>query len=77
MGYCTRSEARKFLKMNNVFINENRVFNPSLKAKHNEIKVNDEKLDSEKITILMNKPSNVICSHNDSGKLIILYKHIA
>lgn len=70
LGYCTRSEARKFLKMNSVFINENRVFNPSLKAKHNEIRVNDEKLDSEKITILMNKPSNVICSHNDSGKLI-------
>ncbi|AYJ80060.1 16S rRNA pseudouridine(516) synthase [Aliarcobacter cryaerophilus ATCC 43158] len=70
LGYCTRSEARKFLKMNSVFINENRVFNPSLKAKHNEISVNDEKLDSEKITILMNKPSNVICSHNDSGKLI-------
>ncbi|PRM97368.1 pseudouridine synthase [Aliarcobacter cryaerophilus] len=70
LGYCTRSEARKFLKMNSVFINENRVFNPSLKAKHNEIKVNDEKLDSEKIIILMNKPSNVICSHNDSGKLI-------
>lgn len=70
LGYCTRSEARKFLKMNSVFINENRVFNPSLKAKHNEIRVNDEKLDSEKITILMNKPSSVICSHNDSGKLI-------
>ncbi len=70
LGYCTRSEARKFLKMNSVFINENRVFNPSLKAKHNEIRVNGEKLDSEKLTILMNKPSGVICSHNDSGVLI-------
>ncbi len=27
--------------------------------------------DSEKITILMNKPSGVICSHNDSGVLIL------
>lgn len=70
LGYCSRSEARKFLKMNSVFINENRVYNPSLKANHSEISVNGEKLDSEKITILMNKPSGVICSHNDSGKLI-------
>jgi hypothetical protein len=70
LGYCSRSEAKKFLKQNEVLFSENRVFNPSTKVKHDNVLVNGEKLDSEKITILMNKPSGVICSHNDSGVLI-------
>ncbi|MBP7250929.1 MAG: rRNA pseudouridine synthase, partial [Aliarcobacter sp.] len=70
LGYCSRSEAKKFLKQNEVLFFENRVFNPSTKVNHNDVLVNGEKLDSEKLTILMNKPSGVICSHNDSGVLI-------
>ena len=70
LGYCSRSEAKKFLKQNEVLFFENRVFNPSTKVNHNDVLINGEKLDSEKITILMNKPSGVICSHNDSGVLI-------
>ena len=70
LGYCSRSEARKFMKQNEVFVLNKRVFNPSIKAEHKDIFVNGEKLDSEKLTILMNKPNKVICSHNDAGKLI-------
>lgn len=70
LGYCTRGDARNFLKRNEIFVNENRVFNPSLKAYHEEITINGNMLDPETLTILLNKPSGVICSHNDAGVLI-------
>ncbi|TLS71896.1 pseudouridine synthase [Aliarcobacter thereius] len=70
LGYCSRSEAKRFLKQNEVCINENRVYNTSIKAKHSEITVNGKKLDDEKLLILLNKPEDYICSHNDAGKLI-------
>ncbi|OCL85100.1 pseudouridine synthase [Arcobacter porcinus] len=70
LGYCSRSEAKRFLKQNEVCINQNRVYNTSIKAKHNEITVNGENLDDEKLLILLNKPEDYICSHNDAGKLI-------
>lgn len=70
LGYCTRKEAKKFLKENEILIDDRRVFNPSLKAEHHQIILNGEKLDDEKLLILMNKPNGVICSHNDSGQLI-------
>ena len=70
LGYCTRGEAKKFLKINELFVNENRVFNPSTKAYHDDITINGEKLDPETLIILLNKPSGVICSHNDAGVLI-------
>ena len=70
LGYCTRSEAKKFMKIYEVFVKDVRVFDPSLKAYHNDIKINNEALDPETITILLNKPSGYICSHNDAGSLI-------
>lgn len=70
LGYCTRSEAKKFLRMNEVCIKDNRVYNTSIKAYHDDIKINGEVLDDETLLILLNKPQGYICSHNDSGKLI-------
>ena len=70
LGYCTRSEAKKFLRIYELYVKEERVFDPSIKAYHNDIKINDEALDPETITILLNKPSGYICSHNDAGSLI-------
>lgn len=70
LGYCTRSEAKKFLRIYELYVKEERVFDPSVKAYHNDIKVNNEALDPEIITILLNKPSGFICSHNDAGSLI-------
>ena len=70
LGYCTRSEAKKFLKIYEVCVKGIRVFDPSIKAYHGDITINDEKLDPETITILLNKPSGYICSHNDAGSLI-------
>ncbi len=70
LGYCTRSEAKKFLRIYELYVKEERIFDPSIKAYHNDIKVNNEALDPEIITILLNKPSGFICSHNDAGSLI-------
>jgi 16S rRNA pseudouridine516 synthase len=70
LGYCTRSEAKKFLRIYELTVNDKRVFDPSIKAYHNDIKVNNEPIDPETITILLNKPSGFICSHNDAGSLI-------
>jgi 16S rRNA pseudouridine516 synthase len=70
LGYCTRGDARKFLKIHEVKVLGERVFLPSIKANHSDITIDDEPLDSETLTILMNKPAGVVCSHDDSGKLI-------
>ena len=70
LGYCTRSEAKKFLRIYELCVKEKRVFDPSIKAYHNDITINEEPLDPETITILLNKPSGFICSHNDAGSLI-------
>ncbi len=70
LGYCSRSEANKFLKIFRVCINDIRVFEVNKKAYHAEITINEEPLDPETLTILMHKPSGVICSHNDAGILI-------
>lgn len=70
LGYCTRSEAKKFLSKNLVCIEGVRVFDVRQKAYHSDITVEDERLDDERLVILMNKPSGSICSHDDAGVLI-------
>lgn len=70
LGYCTRSEAKRFLRMYELCINDKRVFNTSIKAYHDDITINKEAIDPETITVLLNKPSGFICSHNDAGSLI-------
>ncbi|WP_368030009.1 pseudouridine synthase [Arcobacter sp. s6] len=70
LGYCTRSEAKKFLRIYELCIKEKRVFDPSIKAYHDDITINKEAIDPETITILLNKPAGFICSHNDAGSLI-------
>lgn len=70
LGYCSRSEAKKFLKIFRVCINDVRIFETTKKAHHNEISVNETPLDPETLTLIMNKPKGVICSHDDAGVLI-------
>lgn len=70
LGYCTRSEAKRFLRMYELCINDKRVFDTSIKAYHDDITINKEAIDPETITVLLNKPSGFICSHNDAGSLI-------
>lgn len=70
LGYCSRSEAKKFLKMFRVCINGVRVFETDIKALHSEVSINEISLDPESLTILMHKPEDIICSHDDAGVLI-------
>lgn len=70
LGYCSRSEVKKFVKMFRVRVNGVRVFETDKKVYHNDLTVNEEPLDSESLTVLMHKPSGVICSHDDAGVLI-------
>lgn len=70
LGYCTRSEAKKFLKTYTVCIDNKRTFDVTKKAYHSQISVDGEILDPEKLVIIMNKPHGVVCSHSDSGVLI-------
>lgn len=70
LGYCSRSEGKKFLKMFRVCVKGIRVFDTNKKVYHNDITLNEEALDPESLTILMHKPSGVICSHDDAGVLI-------
>lgn len=70
LGYCTRSEALKFLNKNQVRVDGVRVHDPKLKVYHEQVTVEGEALDDETLTLLMNKPSGVICSHDDTGVLI-------
>jgi len=70
LGYCTRKEAKKFMRLYTVCIKGEEVFNPALKALHADITIDGEPLDAPTLTLLMHKPPNVICSHDDAGVLI-------
>ncbi|MFY4804692.1 16S rRNA pseudouridine(516) synthase, partial [Aliarcobacter butzleri] len=60
------SVAKKFLRMNEVCKNDNRVYNVSILAYHDDIKINGEVLDDETLLILLNKPQGYNCSNNVS-----------
>lgn len=70
LGYCSRKEAKKFMRLYSVCIKGEEVFNPAFKALHSDITIEGEPLDAQTLTLLMNKPQNVICSHDDAGVLI-------
>jgi 16S rRNA pseudouridine516 synthase len=70
LGYCFRKSSKFFLRSAKVCVNNTRVFDQTLKVFHDEVTVDGERLDPAIITILMNKPSGVVCSHDDMGKLI-------
>ena len=70
LGYCSRSETKKFVKTHKVCVNGVRVFETDKKVYHNHVSINEEPLDPQSLTILMNKPSAIVCSHDDVGTLI-------
>lgn len=70
LGYCTRGETKKFLKMFEVCANGTRIFNPSTKVLHHELTIEGEMIDPVSLTMVMYKPQGVVCSHKDDGKLI-------
>ena len=70
LGYCSRSEAKHFVKHFEVCVDGVRVFDVSKKVPHHAVHIEGEPLDPEELLLLMHKPSGVICSHDDAGVLI-------
>lgn len=70
LGYCSRRGVKFFVREHEVCVNGKRVSDQPIKVSHSEVTVDGEPLDAESVTILMNKPSGFICSHDDGGKLI-------
>ncbi|MBU1668029.1 rRNA pseudouridine synthase [bacterium] len=70
LGYGSRKEVQQIIKRGRVKVEGLCVRNPSQKAKHATVTIDGEPLDPEKLIIVMHKPKNIICSHNDAGLLI-------
>jgi 16S rRNA pseudouridine516 synthase len=65
LGYCTRSEAKTFLKKHEVLANNTRLKTGSEKANPNDILINNAPLDHpDGIFIMLNKPPGLVCSHD-------------
>ena len=66
LGYCSRREARDFLKKNAVTIKGIAVRDPSSKAHAADILINGAPLDHpDGILLLLNKPLGLVCSHDE------------
>lgn len=70
LGYGSRKEAQALIKRGRVCINGIVIRDVKQKAYHEDIRFDGEALDPKPLVVVMNKPSNIVCSHNDSGKLI-------
>lgn len=66
LGYCSRSEAKAFLKKHEVFATGNRIKNSSEKVRPADVLVDKVPLDHPGgIFIMMNKPLGLVCSHDE------------
>ncbi len=65
LGYCSRSEARAFLKSHEVLSGGQRLKQGSIKVEADSILIDGEPLDHpEGLFILMHKPAGYVCSHD-------------
>ena len=66
LGYCSRREARDFLKTHAVTVRGKPVRDPSDKAAPADVLVDSEPLDHPGgLLLLMNKPLGLVCSHDE------------
>lgn len=70
-GYCSRSEARQFLKRFEVTLDGKQL---TKEFDHIDelapVKIDNEPIDPPSLFILMNKPFGVTCSHKEQGELV-------
>ncbi|MFP4240585.1 MAG: pseudouridine synthase [Chitinispirillaceae bacterium] len=67
LGYCSRREAKRFLREYDVMCDGDRVADPSSKADPRRLTINGEKMDHPGgILIVLNKPRGYVCSHDTS-----------
>lgn len=64
-GYCSRSEARVWLKEGRVMLNGKALSSPSDKAAPTSVLVDGEPVEfSEGLFVLLHKPADYVCSHD-------------
>ena len=67
LGYCSRREAKAFLKTHAITVDGVPAKNPAVKTDPNAVRVDGEALDHpDGLLILLNKPADHICSHDVS-----------
>jgi len=69
-GLCSRREVQKMIASGAVTEIEGRPLKPDTKVEAEKIRVNGRPLEGELIYILLNKPENTVCSHEDRGSLV-------
>ncbi len=66
-GYCSRREARGWIRSKRICIGDKPASSPSLKVDPAEVRVDGEPLDHpDGLLILMHKPAGYVCSHDRS-----------
>jgi len=66
LGYCSRREARDFLKQHTVTVRGVAVRDPSDKALAADVRIDREQLDHpDGLLLLLNKPLGLVCSHDE------------
>lgn len=66
LGYCSRREARDFLKKQAVTVKGRAVRDPSGKAHAADVLINGEPLDHpDGLLLLLHKPLGLVCSHDE------------
>jgi 16S rRNA pseudouridine516 synthase len=66
LGYCSRREARDYLKKNSVTVRGAPVRDPSSKAHAADVLINGEPLDHpDGLLLVLNKPLGLVCSHDE------------
>ena len=66
LGYCSRREARDYLKKNSVTVRGAPVRDPSSKARAADVLINGEPLDHpDGLLLVLNKPLGLVCSHDE------------
>ncbi|MFP4014965.1 MAG: pseudouridine synthase [Chitinispirillaceae bacterium] len=67
LGYCSRREAKSFLRDHEIVYEGRCLRDPSQKADPRKLKVDGEKLDHPcGILVVLNKPQGYVCSHDPS-----------
>lgn len=69
-GYCTRSQARDFLKLHELLADGERQLKPDAKVDADSVTIDNEPIDVERVLIMLHKPLGVTCSHKEEGPLI-------
>lgn len=69
-GYCTRSQAKGFLRHHEVLADGKPIEKADVKADPNKVTIDGEPIDPETLFILLNKPVGYVCSHREQGDLV-------